>query len=575
MIKKLAYPNIHRLLALLAVILLGFSLLSACTGDSSPTTSQTTAAVTSTAATTPASSGTASSDDAVQVVASKTPTVEYKSDDLDVRWSSDTAAAIILNGSSISFNGSGATVKGSKITITAAGTYVVSGNLTDGQIIVDATDKDLVRLVLNGVSLTCSSSAPIHVLNAKKVVIILADGTANKITDGESYILTDTEAEEPNAAIFSKSDLTFTGSGSLTVDANYNHAIFSKDDLKIISGTITVTAVTDGLKGRNYVAIKDGVIKITAGSDGIQANNSEDAAKGFVIIDGGTIAIEAGKDGIQAETNLLINNGSISLTASDDGLHANTTITINGGSLDILKSYEGLESAMITVNNGMISLNASDDGFNVAGGNDGSAMGGRPGQNDFTATGNYFLNINGGTIVMDAGGDGLDSNGSITMTGGTVLVCGPTSNNNGAVDYNGTFKLTGGLLVAAGSSGMAEAPDSTSTQYSILVGFDSAIPANTLVHVATESGAEILTFMPTKAYQSIVFSSPDLANGTTYQVYTGGSSSGKATNGLYSGGTCTGGTLMASLTIAGITTTAGSVGGMNPGGGGTRPGGHG
>jgi hypothetical protein len=193
-----------------------------------------------------------------------------------------------------------------------------------------------------------------------------------------------------------------------------------------------------------------------------------------------------------------------------------------------------------------------------------------PGQNDFEITGDNYLNINGGYIVIDAAGDGLDISGPIDMTGGIVIINGPTSNNNGAIDYYGTFQITGGYFTAVGSSGMAQAPSNSSIQYSVMLNLESPVLANTIIHLETKEGEEILTFVPTKTYQSIVFSSPKLEKGTTYIVYSGGSSTGSLVDGLYSGGTYNSGTQIASFTISSILTTLGSSSGAFSGGG--RPG---
>ena len=240
--------------------------------------------------------------------------VEYDGDDLDSSVSHSDMSYIKLEGDSITFEGSGATVSGNILTITSAGAYSISGTLNDGQVIVDTEDKEKVELVLNGADITCSTSAPIYVSNAEKTVMTLADGTENHVTDGTSYVFEDAE-DEPNAAVFSKDDLTINGKGSLTVNANYNNGIASKDDLKITGGSITVNAVNDGIKGRDSIAVKDGTITINAGGDGMQANNDEDAEKGYVVIEGGTLDITAGLDGIQAETSLLVSGGGIAITS--------------------------------------------------------------------------------------------------------------------------------------------------------------------------------------------------------------------------------------------------------------------
>jgi hypothetical protein len=193
--------------------------------------------------------------------------------------------------------------------------------------------------------------------------------------------------------------------------------------------------------------------------------------------------------------------------------------------------------------------------------------GARPGQNTGATSGSsILLTINGGYIYVDANGDGIDVNGPVTMTGGTVIVNGPVNNGNGALDYDGAFTMNGGYLVAAGSSGMAMAPQSSSSQYSIMVNFDNTQPVGTMVHIETVIGDDLLTFVPTKTYQSVVLSSPELANGMTCSVYTGGSSTGTVRDGLYTGGTYSGGTPVTTLTLSGVVTTAGSTAAMGMGG---------
>jgi hypothetical protein len=586
-------------------------------------------------------SGTAADTQRNSEIICSTISVEYDSDDLDSSTSRSDVSYIELEGNSIAVDGNGVTVNGSVITIASAGMYSISGTLDDGQIIVNTEDKETVVLVLNGADIGCSTSAPIDVVNAEKTVITLADGTENYVTDGDAYTLEDVESDEPNAAIFSKDDLTINGNGSLTVNANYNNGIASKDDLKITGGSITVNAVNDGIKGKDSIAVRDGMITVNAGSDGMQSDNDEDAEKGYISIEGGTFNITAGMDGIQAETRLVvsggnirissgggsinsssrddwgnwgmennpnddssagsakgmkagvdititggtidvdssddsvhsndsltINGGDILLASGDDGIHSDSALEINGGDLSITKSYEGIESAVLTINGGNIHIVASDDGINAAGGNDGSSINGRPGQNDFSFSGDYHLYVNGGYIAIDATGDGIDTNGPIDMTGGVVIVNGPTANHNGALDYTSAFNVTGGFLVAVGSSGMAQAPSASSTQYSVMHTFPSPQAAGTIVHLETEDGEGILTFVPTKAYQSVVLSSPKLNNGLTYVVYSGGSSTGTITDGLYSGGTYTAGAQVTSFTISSIVTGAGSSRGGFPGGGG-------
>lgn len=170
----------------------------------------------------------------------------------------------MLSDTAISATGEGVSIDGSQATITSAGTYRLSGSLTDGRVVVDTKDKDVVRIILDGVELTNTTGAAISVANGEKVVIILAENSKNVVTDSANYVFDDPSTDEPNAAIFSKSDLTLFGSGSLTVNGNFNDGISSKDGLIIDSGTITVNAVDDGIRGKDYLVIKDGVITINA-----------------------------------------------------------------------------------------------------------------------------------------------------------------------------------------------------------------------------------------------------------------------------------------------------------------------
>ncbi|MFZ7134585.1 MAG: carbohydrate-binding domain-containing protein [Eubacteriales bacterium] len=225
----------------------------------------------------------------------------------------------------------------------------------------------------------------------------------------------------------------------------------------------------------------------------------------------------------------------MSINSGDDGIHSDTAIVLDGGEAIIEKSYEGIESNAIVINNGNYHINASDDGINTAGGNDGSAMNGRPGQNNFNTDSDSNLCINGGYIFINAQGDGIDSNGDITMMEGTVLVNGPTNGGNGALDYNGSCNINGGVLIAVGSAGMAQGPSDSSAQNSILVNLDTIQLAGTLIHIKEENGEDILTFAPGKDYQFVVVSSPKLKNGSTYALYTSGMNSGTVIDGLYDG----------------------------------------
>ena len=231
-------------------------------------------------------------------------------------------------GSNTTIEGNGATFSNNKITITKAGTYSINGTIEDGQVIVNAGDEDKVYLILDGANITCSNSAPIYVKNAKKAILALNSDSENTITDSQTYELEDASSNEPNAAIFSKDDMTIIGDGKLTVNANYNNGIASNDDLKIQSGNIIVNAKNNGIKGKDILNITDGNITISSEGDGLKADNTSDATKGYIYIEGGKINITSGEDGIQAETDLLISNGDITIKTGEGS--ANVSNSNNG-----------------------------------------------------------------------------------------------------------------------------------------------------------------------------------------------------------------------------------------------------
>lgn len=491
----------------------------------------------------------------------------YDPEDLAADWDESSATKITLQNNTFQIDGGGASAQGSTLTITEAGTYVLSGKLADGQILVKAGKDDLVRLVLNGVEISCADGAAIYAEEADKVILTLAAGAQNSIKDGTAYVFAGGE-DEPDAAVFSRIDLSINGTGSLTVDGQFNNGIASKDDLIITGGNITVKAVKDALRGRDSIVVKDGIFTLTSGGDTLQSNNDEDAAKGWILLEGGKFELTAGEDAIQAETALQIDGGEYTISAEDDAIHAETALIINGGTINIARCTEGLEGGSVTVNNGTVRLISTDDGINAA--------------NDISGF-DYFIRINGGYIYIDAGGDGIDSNGSLYLNGGSVLVNGPTDSGNGAMDYDRDGQITGGTLAFAGSAGMAQGPRDTSTQASLMLYFSSVQKAGTTVTLADEKGTVLLSFIPAKDYQTVLFSSPQLQQGKTYTVSTGGTPSAAGVDGLSTGGTVSGAAKLLEVTLENVITSisedgapvSGGFGGMGGRrGGGGLPGGE-
>lgn len=252
-------------------------------------------------------------------------TGEYKKKDLKSSFNPDKATKIVFDGSSISVDGEGADVNGNKVTISLKGTYLISGTLDGGQIIVNAGDDDDVRLILNGATVSCSNSSCIYGINADKIILTLVDGTVNTFTDGTEYVYANAEKEEPNAAIFSDCDLSINGNGTLNVNGNFQHAIRVKADAKITGGTINLSAAQKGIKIKKTFSIMDGTLNIKSGDDGINAGMA-------INLDGGILNVVAEDDAIQSDEQIIVNAGTIDTSKSKKGFKA-PIFTPNGGEI--------------------------------------------------------------------------------------------------------------------------------------------------------------------------------------------------------------------------------------------------
>ena len=590
-----------RILSIITAALIAGSVLTACSGSTTETGVSSPDAVSQSESMTSSEGTSSEKQNTSSAVTDIINDAElFTERDLSGDYEQDGAVTVTGSGTSFKVSGDGAKADGSVLTISQEGTYIFIGTVTDGRIVVEADDSAKIQLVFNGFSITSSDYSALYVKNADKVFITLADGSDNTVSDGSEY-KADSEESTVDSAIFSKCDLTVNGTGSLTVKGNMSHAVVSKDDLKIASGTLTVTSVGSAVCGKDSVRIADGTINITSGGDGIKSTNDEDTDKGFIYIGGGSITIKSETDGIQAETafvsenavidivsgggsensskthvdnfggwggwndsaasgsedstsakgiktggdmniksgtitidsaddsvhsngNITIADGTLSVTSGDDGIHADTSLTIDGGKVTVTKSYEALESSAVIINGGDIDVTSSDDGINCGGGSDSSAMGGRMGQNSFTADSDVYLKITGGTVKVNAGGDGLDSNNTITIEGGTIYVDGPTDNGNGAIDYETTATISGGTMIAVGSSGMAESFSEDSAQASILYAFTSSHSANEKITLTSSTGEEILSYTSAKSFNAVNLSSPQLNSGEKYTLTAGSES---------------------------------------------------
>lgn len=508
--------------------------------------------------------------------------IEYDDEDEDTNWKAGDYTDIQLTGS-VSITKAGTyhltgTLDNGNITVNVGDNDLVRLVLDNVNITCNASsvinvenankviiivEEGTTNTLTDGTSYYTTEDEPDGAIFSKDDLVINGTGTLNI---NANYL----------DGIVSKDGLKIRGT-TINLTAN-DDGIRGKDYIGIKDASITINAKSDGMKSTNdtdiekgYILIENSNINIEAGEDGIQAetnlkiidgefsiktgngsenssakedwgswnirgkqfeqmNNSittdenETSAKGIkgntgILIENGTFNIDSSDDSIHSNGSIVINNGTFEIASGDDGIHADESITINDGDINISKSYEGIESSKIYINGGNISLVSSDDGINVAGGNDSSSINGRPGQNSFSSNTNQILTINDGCILIDASGDGIDVNGSGYINGGTVVVNGPTNSGNGALDYDGAFEISGGTLIAVGASGMMQTPSNGSSIYSISYVYSSTQQANTKVSIKNSSDEEIVSFTPSKNYESIIISTEKLKKEEKYTIY--------------------------------------------------------
>lgn len=549
--------------------------------------------------------------------------------DLAGTYEESGAVYVTLSDDGITGETAGVAINGQTMTITAEGTYIFSGTLSEGQIVVDA-DNAKVQIVFDNVDITCASSAAVYVKSAEKVFVTLAEGSQNTLRNTDEYVAIDDN--NIDAVIFAKSDLTLNGTGSLTIVSAEGHGIVSKDDLKITGGTYDITAAGHALSGKDSVRIADGTFILTAEKDGIHAENADDEEKGYIYIadgdftitsdgdgmdasnivqiedgtfditagggaanslkthesdmpgggmsqnierpdgesmpemgekpdgenmpqdtttdesgtstkgikagggmylNGGTYQIDSADDSIHSNANITIADGTYTLATGDDGVHADDALTVNGGTITVTESYEGLEGLTVTINDGTIDITARDDGINTAGGTDQSGFGtfgdhfkgmdSADDETEETTDNEMWMELNGGYIHILAGGDGVDSNGDLTINGGEIYIDGPSDNGNSAIDYGdrSSAYVNGGMLVAIGSSGMAEGMSDSSKQEVLMVKLGEQMEAGD-VELTDNEGNVIVSYTALKSYDCVIISTAEVESGATYTLTTSG-----------------------------------------------------
>ena len=608
-----------KLLALFCATALSMTAVAGCTGTKSSTGNVVSSETETNAEETSAQSeaGTFSSADM------------FTERDLAGTYEESGAVYVTLSDDGITGETDGVVIKGQTVTITAEGTYIFSGTLSEGQIVVDA-DNAKVQIVFDNVDITCASSAAVYVKSAEKVFVTLAEGSQNTLRNTDEYVAIDDN--NIDAVIFAKSDLTLNGTGSLTIVSAEGHGIVSKDDLKMTGGTYDITAAGHALSGKDSVRIADGTFILTAEKDGIHAENADDEEKGYIYIadgdftitsdgdgmdasnivqiedgtlditagggaanslkthesdvpgggmpqngekpdgesmpqmgekpdgenmpqdtttdesgtstkgikagggmylNGGTYQIDSADDSIHSNANITIADGTYTLATGDDGVHADDALIVNGDTITVTESYEGLEGLTVTINDGTIDITASDDGINTAGGTDQSGFGtfgdhfkgmdSADDETEETTDKEMWMELNGGYIHILAGGDGVDSNGNLTINGGEIYIDGPSDNGNSAIDYGdrSSAYVNGGMLVAIGSSGMAEGMSDSSKQEVLMVKLGEQMEAGD-VELTDNEGNVIVSYTALKSYDCVIISTAEVESGATYTLTTSG-----------------------------------------------------
>lgn len=379
--------------------------------------------------------------------------------------------------------------------------------------------KSLDNIYLNGANITIQSSGLAGKGISSDADVIISAGDISITTTGNGAVYTDEQGK---------------------LSSYKANCISTDNDLYILGGTLTTHS--SGTAGRGIVPDNDLIIGDDESSPTVSITTTGDK----LYISGSWYnAKYAEAKAIKAKNNITINGGDITISSSDDGLKALNEININDGTLNILNSYEGIEAPFITFNGGVTHIKSSDDCLNSTFGLGGEANDGS------------LLTINAGYIVTNStGGDGIDSNGDVLITGGELIIHGPPYMPEVGLDFNGHCNVHGGfMIISAPNSFLIQTPDLTSEQNSLKVTSGQTLSSSTLFHLQHSSGAEIVTFKPIRNYSSIIFSSEDLQSGETYSVYTGGSSTGTEIDGVYHGGEYSGGTLRKTFTVIGKVTS--------------------
>ncbi len=477
------------------------------------------------------------------------------------------ATRIDFMGTEISVRGLGASVSGSTVTIAYPGTYILSGTLTDGQIVVDCDHDGKVYLELAAAAVSCSYGPPLMVLQAQDTVLVLAEGTENCLDDSEVYsqqlmdAMGQPEAEQPDAAIYSRDDLHIEGEGSLTVIGYYQDAIHCKDDLKFKGGTVRLYAAADGAKGTESLTLEGGTLYVQAVSDGLQSTKgpievldgtvsircggdglaamtelsvdggdiavtaasgweyysytvmSDTSAKGLkadsIVLRGGTLSLNTADDGVHAESSLVMDGGSLTIWSGDDAMNAGHSLALRGGEVLIEESYEAMEALSLQIAGGSVRAKAENNGLTAT--------------LDLLDTEHTAddcgIHISGGIVDVLAG-QAVKTDGAFLLENGTAFLQGVNADDE-ALEAALGGRMTGGMLVVCGSMS-AEPVDLETKHGELLHRLTTAAEAGTVFALNNADGELCFQYAPREAYGAVYVAYNGLIDGEDYQIAVAG-----------------------------------------------------
>jgi hypothetical protein len=429
----------------------------------------------------------------------------------DVTWNQDAVLSLNLADPTAT---DGVSEQNGTITITKGGTYRMSGDYT-GQVKVQAPKTDKVQLILDGVNITNETGSAINITSADEAVIYTSRGSTNNLSDGPEYAVQG--KKEADSTIYSTANLTLAGDGTLNIAGKFDETVHTTKGLVVAGGALNINSSKTGLKGKDYVDIQGGTLRIEAAKDAIKATNTEKQGLGWARVAGGDTVLRAGDDGIKALRTLEILDGKLTIEGSEEGLEGQY-VNIHGGNTLINSNNDGVNASL---KDQLPNDQEYEDQKEDSDQPDASPV---PlgGARDTTEVIDTVINMTGGNVTLNVGADGMDSNGFETYTGGTLLVNGPTNDDNNPLDPNGDLLINGDATITAAGGGLElyKAPSEASEEGYVRLVDEDTIPVGQSVQATDASGNVVGNYRVTiPGVKQVLFANPSIVKGQEYQLY--------------------------------------------------------